>query len=275
MGLALESRFPLNDGRAMPVLGLGVWQVPAGAVARRAVLEAFKVGYRHVDTAKLYGNEADVGIAVRDSGLARDDVFVTTKLWNSDHGTESALRAGRESLKRLGLDAIDLYLIHWPVPRLRGESWDALIRLKEDGVARSIGVSNYTVRHLEEMRKTSGVVPAVNQVEFNPFLFQRDLLEYCVAHGILLEAYSPLMKGRRLDDPTISGVAKAHGRTPAQIVLRWALQHDVAVIPKSVRPERIRENCRLFDFALSADQMRALDGLDERHHTSWNPDEIE
>lgn len=273
MDLSLGSRFLLHDGRALPVLGLGVWQVPAGSVARKTVLTALEAGYRHIDTAKLYGNEEDVGRAVRESGVPRDQVFVTTKLWNDDHGYESALRAGRESLRRLGLDAIDLYLIHWPVPRLRGDSWKALVRLREEGVARSIGVSNYTVRHLEELRETSSVVPTVDQVEFNPFLFQRDLLTYCRANGILLEAYSPLMKGRGLDDPTLARIATARGRTPAQVALRWALQHGVAVIPKSVRPERIRENSGLFDFALSPEDMRALDGLDAGRHTSWNPDE--
>jgi diketogulonate reductase-like aldo/keto reductase len=274
MEISLASRFPLNDGRSMPVLGLGVWQVPAGSVARATVRAALDAGYRLIDTAKLYGNEPDVGRAVREGPVPQDEVFVTTKLWNTDHGYDAALGAGRESLTRLGLDAIDLYLIHWPEPRLRGESWEALVRLRDEGVCRSIGVSNYTVRHLEELRRDSSVVPAVNQVEFNPFLFQRDLLEYCTAHGIVLEAYSPLMKGRGLDHPVLVRIAKAHGCTPAQVVLRWAFQHRVVVIPKSVRPERIRENSEVFDFALSADDMRALDGLDTGRHTSWNPDAI-
>lgn len=273
MDLTLGSRFPLNNGRGMPVLGLGVWQVPPGPIARATVRTALEVGYRHIDTAKLYGNESDVGRAVRESGIPREEVFVTTKLWNSDHGYESALRAGQESLKALGLGYIDLYLIHWPVPGKRSESWDALIRLQKEGVCRSIGVSNYTVRHLEELLEASDAVPAVNQVEFNPFLFQKELLQYCQRHGILLEAYSPLMKGNRLDDPRIQRIAKSRDRTPAQVVLRWALEHGVAVIPKSVRPERIRANAAIFDFSLSPAEMRALDALDEGHRTSWNPEE--
>ncbi|MGQ0797418.1 MAG: aldo/keto reductase [Methanobacteriota archaeon] len=272
MDLAITTRFPLNDGRAIPALGLGVFQIPAGRATRVAVGEALAAGYRLVDTARLYGNERDVGAAVRESGLPRDDVFVTTKLWNSDHGYERALRAFEASRAALGLDYVDLYLIHWPVPGLRADSWKALVKLRDSGLCRSIGVSNYTVDHLEELLRTSDVVPAVDQVEFSPFLFQRDLLDYCVRHGIVLEAYSPLTKGARLRDPLLREMAAKYARTPAQVLLRWALQHGVVVIPKSARPERIRENARLFDFSISAKDMAVLDGLGEGYRTSWNPE---
>lgn len=274
MGLSLDSRVTLNDGTKMPVLGLGVWQASAGKETRTAVRTALDVGYRLIDTAKLYGNERDVGVAVRESGVPRDEIFVTTKLWNSDHGYEGALRAFERSRRELGLDVVDLYLIHWPVPGLRDESWKALVRLKEQGLARSVGVSNYTVRHLQEMLPTSPSPPAVNQVEFHPFLFQEELLEFCRTRGIQLEAYSPLTRGRMLRHRVIAEIASARHRTPAQVLLRWGLQHGLVVIPKSVRPERIRENAEIFDFELTQDDMKRLDALDERSHVAWNPDDL-
>ncbi len=272
MELSLDSHLPLNDGHRIPVFGLGMYQVPQGRKAETALGAAFAEGYRLVDTARMYGNERDVGRAIRASGLPRDDVFVTTKLWNSDHGYDRALRAFEESRRDLGLDVVDLYLIHWPVPRLRGDTWKALVALRESGRCRSIGVSNYTIPHLEELLASSSVVPAVNQVEFSPFLYQKDLLDFGSRHGIVLEAYSQLTKGARLGEPVIVDLAAKYGRTPAQIALRWALQHGVVVIPKSVRPERIRENARVFDFALSPKDMAHLDGLSEDYRTSWNPE---
>ena len=272
MEFSLASRLPMNDGRAIPVLGLGVFQAAPGRETESAVGVALREGYRLVDTARMYGNERDVGLAVQGSGVPREDVFVTTKLWNTDHGYDRALRAFEESRRALGLEYVDLYLIHWPVPRLRGDSWRALGRLRDAGLARSVGVSNYTVAHLEELLRSSSVVPAVNQVEFSPFLYQADLLRFCQKNGIVLEAYSPLTKGHRLRDPVLGDVAAKYARTPAQIALRWALQHGVVVIPKSVRPERIRENGCVFDFDLSSKDMSVLDGLSEGLHTSWNPD---
>lgn len=274
MTLNLESRIPLNDGKRIPVLGLGVWQTAAGKETRQAVGTALDLGYRLIDTARLYGNERDVGVAVRESGVPREEVFVTTKLWNDDHGYEAALRAFERSRKELGLEYIDLYLIHWPVPRLRQESWKALLRLKDEGLARSIGVSNYTIRHLEELLPLSPLVPAVNQVEFHPFLFQRELLAFCQERGVALEAYSPLARGRRLDHPVVRDVATRTGRTPAQVLIRWSLQHGLVVIPKSARPERIRENAAVFDFELKTADMDRLDSLDERSHVAWNPDDL-
>ncbi len=269
-----RSRVRLNDGAQMPVLGLGVFQVPKGRVARETVRSALGVGYRLIDTAALYGNEQEVGKAVRDSGLSREEVFITTKLWNDDQGYESTLRAFERSRTALGVSSVDLYLIHWPVSDKRTESWRALLRLRREGKCRSVGVSNYTVSHLRELLETSDVVPAVNQVEFSPFLFQRELLEFCRDHGIQLEAYAPLTKGRRFGDPTLGRVARSHGVTPAQVLIRWGLQHDVVEIPKSIQPERILENARALELELSPEEMATLDGLDEGFRTSWDPSRI-
>lgn len=274
MALTMGSRITLNDGTKIPVLGLGVWQAAAGKETRKAVSFALESGYRLIDTAKLYGNERDVGAAVRESGIPREEIFITTKLWNSDQGFESALRAFEGSRRELGLDYVDLYLIHWPEPRLRQESWKALLKIREQGLARSIGVSNYTIPHLEELLPTTPIPPSVDQVEFHPFLYQRDLLEYCRKHRIQLEAYSPLTRGRRLKHPVITEIAAKYGRTPAQILIRWSLQHGLVVIPKSVRPERIRENADVFGFEIKAPDMARLDALDERSHLAWNPDDL-
>jgi diketogulonate reductase-like aldo/keto reductase len=263
----------MSDGRTIPRLGLGVWQAEPDE-CYEAVRAALDVGYRHVDTARIYGNEADVGRALRDSGVPRDEVFVTTKLWNADQGHASALKACEQSLKDLKLDYVDLYLIHFPVSRVRGESWRALVELQKRGLARSIGVSNYTVRHLEEMRAASDVAPVLNQVEFHPFLYQGELLAYCREHRILLEAYSPLAHGRKLDDPRVATVARRHGRTNAQVMIRWCLEHGTVVIPKSTRRERIAENFAALDFTLDAADMAALDALDEGLRTCWDPSQV-
>jgi diketogulonate reductase-like aldo/keto reductase len=236
-----------------------------------AVGYALEIGYRLVDTAAAYGNERDVGVALRESGTPREEAFVTTKLWNSDHGFGPALEACDESLRALGLDYLDLYLIHWPVQALRAETWEAMAALLKEGKCRAIGVSNYTVRHLKELLATSDVVPAVNQVEFSPFLYQRDLLEFCRRETIQLEAYSPLTRGLRLKHPAVAALAAKHRKSPAQILIRWGLQHDLVVIPKSVREDRIRENSQVFDFALSSEDMGTLDSLDESLHTCWDP----
>ena len=255
------------------MLGLGVFQTPPGIVTQKAVLSALKAGYRNIDTASLYGNEHDVGQAVRDSGLPREQVFVSTKLWNTDQGYDSALRACDQSLRRLGLGYIDLYLIHWPVPGLRKESWRALVELQRRGVCRAIGVSNYTVRHLRELLDGSESTPDVNQVEFNPFLYQKELLSFCNGKKIQLEAYSPLTREYRLSHPEVLEVARRCSKTPAQILIRWSLQHGLVVIPKSVRPERIKENAEVFDFEMSGPDMATLDSLNEDLHTCWDPSE--
>ncbi|HTT72586.1 MAG TPA: aldo/keto reductase [Thermoplasmata archaeon] len=261
---SLRSRVRLNQGTEIPWVGLGVFLSEPGPTTERAVRAALAAGYRMIDTAAMYRNEEDVGRAVRASGLAREEVFVTTKLWFSEQGYESALRAGRESLARLGLGYIDLYLIHWPrapTPQHRLDSWRALERLREEGVCRAIGVSNYAIRHLEELAAVATVVPAVDQVEMHPWVYDPELIAYLDAHGIRTEAYSPLTRGRSLNDPTVGAIAAARGRSPAQVLIRWGLQHGIVEIPKSTRPERIEENARVFDFALSADEMARLDAL--------------
>jgi len=273
-GLTLDSTLRLNDGTRMPLLGFGTYQIANGGSCLRAVVHALEVGYRHIDTAAFYGNEQDVGRAVNASGIGRSEIYVTTKLWNSDQGYASALKAFDRSLNRLGLDYVDLYLIHWPEPGRRGDSWRALQEIRRQGRCRSIGVSNYTVSHLEELLRNSDVVPVNNQVEFSPFLYQRALLGYCLAKGISLTAYCPLTHGDKLHHRTVVRIGRKHGKTGAQVLLRWALQHDVVAIPKSSRPERIRENAALYDFELDAQDMAELDGLDESYRTSWDPTRV-
>lgn len=258
----------------IPILGLGVYQSPPGEVTQAAVRYAFEVGYRHIDTAAMYENEADVGAAFRASGLPRSDVFITTKLWYDSHGFESALKACAASLKALGTDYVDLYLIHWPGNGPRKDSWRALEKLKAEGYARSIGVSNYTIDHLDENMATSGTLPAVNQVEFSPFLNQKDLHVFSHELGIQLEAYSPLTQGKKLGNSTIVGLALKYGRTPAQILIRWAIQHNIVVIPKSITPARILENAQVFDWQIEAADMAVLDGLNENFRTCWDPSDV-
>ncbi|ACG73078.1 2,5-didehydrogluconate reductase [Anaeromyxobacter sp. K] len=267
----IRSTVELRGGVRMPILGLGVWQSPPGDETRNAVLAALRLGYRLVDTARAYRNEEDVGAAIRESGVPRDEVFVTTKLWNSDHGYDSTLRACDESLRRLGLDRLDLYLVHWPVPKLRGETWRAMERILADGKARAIGVSNYTVRHLDELLASANEPPSVNQVELHPFLVQRGLVDHCKAKGIQVEAYGPLVRGHKMENPVLQRVAHRVGRTPAQVLIRWGIEHGLVTIPKSVHEHRIRENADVFGFSLSPADLAALDALDEGYRTSWDP----
>jgi 2,5-diketo-D-gluconate reductase A len=243
----------------MPVLGLGVYQVKAGRETEQAIEWAFEAGYRHIDTAMMYRNEESVGAAIQRSGLPRDEVFVTTKILPTRRNAREQLE---QSLRKLGLDYVDLYLIHWPLPLGNESLWRRLESLHESGLARDIGVSNFGRRRLESLLPEATVRPAVNQVLFNPFHFRRALLDYCRKEGIVFEAYSPLARGKGLDDPAIGAVAERHSRTPAQVLLRWAVQHGAIVIPKSIRQERIRENAQIFDFTLSEEDMRALDALD-------------
>jgi methylglyoxal/glyoxal reductase len=263
----------LNDGREIPQLGLGVFQIPPGQATRAAVETALAVGYRHVDTAAVYRNEADVGAAIRASEIGRDSVWVTTKLANSDQGAATTRRAFEASLERLGMDAVDLYLLHWP-HGLRLESWRVVERLHGEGLARSIGVSNFLVRHLDELLSLASVPPAVNQIELSPFLYRtrEETLRRCEEAGIAVEAYSPLTKGYRLNDPTLRAVAAEVRRTPAQVLIRWSLQKGFIVIPRSSSPARIAENAAVFDFALDDRQVAALDALDEGLTTGWDPE---
>jgi diketogulonate reductase-like aldo/keto reductase len=264
-------RITLDNGIEIPQLGLGVYQSGAGGETERAVRWALDLGYRHVDTARIYGNEEDVGKAIRASDVPREEIFVTTKLWNSDHGEQQAVRACEGSLKRLGLDHVDLYLVHWPVAKVRRASWKGLTQLLESGKCRAIGVSNYTIRHLDEMAADGGVVPAVNQVELHPFLTQEALVARCREAGIVVEAYSPLARGKRMKHPTLARVAERAGKTPAQVLVRWSIQRGYVVIPKSVKRERIEENARVFDFVLPDDDMQRLDACNEDLRTSWDP----
>ncbi len=262
----------LNSGRAMPRIGLGVWQVPDDTAAD-AVATAIAAGYRSIDTAAIYGNERGVGEGIRRAGIARDELFVTTKVWNDRQGYDATLKAFDASLKRLGLDQVDLYLIHWPAPRqdLYLDTWRALERLNAEGRAISIGVSNFHVPHLERLLGQSGVVPALNQIELHPGLQQAELRAFHARHGIATEAWSPLQRGA-VDRPEIVAIAARHGRTPAQVILRWHLQLGNIAIPKSVTPSRIRENIAVFDFALDEADIAAIRKLDAGTRTGPNPD---
>ena len=271
MDKTLTSTARLNNGVEIPYLGLGVYLAGSGAGTRNAVQHALQAGYRHIDTASSYGNEQEVGIALQKNRIPREKVFITTKLWNSDHGYDETIQACQESLATLGLSYMDLYLIHWPVEKLRNETWKAMIALQEEGKCRAIGVSNYTIRHLEELLADSPVVPAVNQVEFSPFLYQKDLLDFCRSCGIQLEAYSPLTRGKKLNHPTITSIADRYGKTAAQIMIRWPLQHDVVVIPKSADQRRIYENADVFDFEISSEDLALLDSLNEDFRVCWDP----
>lgn len=269
-------RIVLNNGIEIPQLGFGVWRVPNEAT-HEAVSTALKAGYRHIDTAKLYGNEDAVGAAIRDSGLERDAVFVTTKVWNDDQGYDATLRAFDVSTGKLGFEVLDLYLIHWPRPHegLAGETWRAMEKLYLDGRIRAIGVSNFKPPHLRVLLDTAQVVPAINQVELHPYLQQSETRAANAKYGIATEAWSPLARGGALlTDPVIVGLATKHERTAAQVVLRWQLQVGNVAIPKSVTPSRIKENFDVFDFELDDQEMAAVAGLDRGERTGPDPDQV-
>ena len=248
----------LADGNEIPLLGLGVWQVPNGPECVNAVRWALELGYRHIDTAQAYGNEESVGQALRESGVPRDEVFITTKFFPARDDPAAEIEG---SLRRLGVDRVDLYIIHWPQGGPTW-AWPGMERARELGHARSIGVSNFDVGELDEVIGAGSVSPVVNQVQFNPFAYRRALLEACERHNVVLEAYSPLGTGRLLSDQTVSGIAQRIGRTPAQVLLRWCLERRIPVIPKSTHRERIEENAQIFDFTLSDEDMAELDALD-------------
>jgi 2,5-diketo-D-gluconate reductase A len=265
MATASTASVQLNNGVLIPRVGLGVFRAAKGAETRDAVRHALHVGYRHIDTARIYGNEEDVGAAVRESGLPRSEIFVTTKLWNADQGYDTALRAFDVSMAKLGLDVLDLYLIHWPRPKRDHyvDSWRALQQLYADGRVRAIGVSNFTEAYLDRLANETDIVPAVNQVELHPGLPQVELRAYHAKHGIVTEAWSPLGQGKRLlEDPRIVAIAESYGKTSAQLVLRWHLELGHVVIPKSVTPSRIAANLELFDFELADDDRDALTAYD-------------
>jgi 2,5-diketo-D-gluconate reductase A len=263
----------LNNGVEIPQFGSGVFQVPP-AETKQAVLQAFDAGYRHIDTAQMYQNEEGVGQAIAESSLSRDEIFVTTKLNNGGHGYESAIAALDESLRKLQLDHVDLYLVHWPLPHLDRyvDTWKGFEKLLADGKARSIGVSNFTVAHLDRLAKETDTVPAVNQVELHPLFTQTELRKYHAEHGIGTEAWAPIAQGAVLGDPTLATLAEKYGRTPAQVVLRWHVQIGNIVFPKSVNPDRMRENINVFDFELSAEDLAAVEGLNRDQRNGPDPD---
>ena len=270
----------LLDGNRIPQVGYGVFKVPADDT-RRAVLEAFELGYRHIDTAAIYGNEEGVGAAIAESGIPRDELFITTKLWNDRHDGDEPRAALGESLDKLGLDAVDLYLVHWPTPARDNyvHAWERLIDLREQGLTRSIGVSNFLVPHLERIIAETGVAPVVNQIELHPAYQQREVVEWALARGIRIEAWGPLGQGKYdlFSVPAVADAAAAHGKTPAQVVLRWHLDKGNIVFPKSVRRERLAENIDIVDFALTDAEIAAIDAIDPGDgsgRVSAHPDEV-
>jgi diketogulonate reductase-like aldo/keto reductase len=263
----------LNTGRQIPAIGFGTWQLRPDE-AKQAVLDALKTGYRLIDTAKIYRNEASVGQAIKQSHIERQDIFVTTKLWPQDFGYDSGLAAFNESLKKLDTQYLDLYLLHWPDSPRRKDAWRALGEIYKQGKAKSVGVSNYMVEHLQELLAESDLVPAVNQIEFHPFIYhkQKPVLEMCQKHDIAVEAYSPLTVGRRVNDPGISQIATRINKSNAQVILRWCIQRGTIPIPRSTNPAHIQENLAVFDFELSEPDMTALDKLGQA--SSWQPNEM-
>ena len=259
----INSRINLSDGNTIPLFGLGVWAAQSGRETYDATLYALQTGYRHIDTAEMYGNEKNVGDALKDSGLKRDEVFVTTKLWDPDKGYDHALKAFDASMKKMNLEYLDLYLIHRPVMGSNLKTWKALERIRKDGRCRSIGVSNFAPKHLNELLVKGNDRPAVNQIELSPFLQQETIASFCHKENIHLTGYCPLARGRRLDDPKLCQVAEQTKKTVAQVMIRWALQRGQSVIPKSVRPERIQENADVFDFNLNDEQMSILNELED------------
>ena len=253
----------LPNGTKLPMLGFGTWQIPEGAAVENAVRTALEVGYRHVDTAALYANERGVGKAVRDSGVPREQVFVTTKVWNDKQrkGYDAVLKAADDSLAKLAMDHVDLYLIHWALPGHYKDAWRALEKLHADGKAKAIGVSNFAEHHLADLMADCQVRPMVNQIELHPKLLQPGLLKFCQSNQIAVEAWSPLMQGKIDTVPEVVAIATAHGVTPGQVALRWNLQHGVVTIPKSTNPDRIRQNAELYGFELTGDEMAAIDAL--------------
>lgn len=264
----------LNNGVKMPWLGFGVFRVEDGEQVIRSVHYALEAGYRSIDTAWIYGNETGVGTAVEASGIARTELFITTKLWNAHQGYDRTLEAFETSMNNLGLDYLDLYLIHWPGKDKFIDTWKAMERLYREGHIRAIGVSNFQIHHLEALRAACEVTPAVNQIECHPWLTQEELRNYCKTRGIQVEAWSPLAKGRSLDDVTIGALAAKYDKTPAQIILRWHLQNGVVIIPKSVRQDRIIENAQVFDFTLTEEELAKISRLNQNLRTGGDPDTL-
>lgn len=274
--LHLQSTTTLHNGVEMPRFGLGVFQVKDGEEVYNSVKWALEHGYKSIDTAAIYRNEEGVGRAIKDSGIPRDELFITSKLWNSDQGYEEAFQAYQVSLDKLGLDYLDLYLIHWPVPKQNKykESWKAMEELYNDGKVRAIGVSNFKEHHLDDLLQEATITPMVNQVEYHPHLQQKSLHEYCKQHNIQLEAWSPLKQGELLNDPTLIEIAERHGKSTAQVILRWDLQQEVITIPKSVKQHRIHENADIFDFELTNEEIKQIEAMNKDERVGSDPDEM-
>lgn len=278
----MEKYFELKNGVKLPNIGFGTWRVPESEQCVEAVLTAIDCGYRHIDTAYFYKNEKSVGEAVRQSGIHREDLFITSKLWNDFHGYESTLKVFEETLENLGTDYLDLYLIHWPNPikfrddwaTSNAETWRAFEKLYRDGRIRAIGISNFLPHHIDELLKTAEIVPMVNQIELQPGLNREADREYNEKLGIQVEAWAPFRIGESLTDPTVCAIAAKHGKTPAQVILRWFLQNGIVPLPKSVTPERILSNIKVYDFELSAEDMAAINGI-EQHSMRHDPDKID
>ncbi|MDD3366146.1 MAG: aldo/keto reductase [Sphaerochaetaceae bacterium] len=267
----LQDTIMLNNGVAMPCMGLGVFKVGDGSPVINAVTSALRYGYRSIDTAAVYGNEVGVGQALKKSDLDRESVFITSKVWNEDQGYESTLQAFETSLKKLDVEYLDLYLIHWPVAGKYLDTWRAMGELYKQKKVRAIGVSNFHIHHLKDILAASDIVPAVNQIELHPLLNQKKIRDFCQLNNIVVEAYSPLMKGN-LNLPVLVDIAERYKKTPAQVVLRWNVQHGIVTIPKSVHDYRIRENSQIFDFSLSDEEMAEIDALNQDKRFSSNPD---
>ena len=265
----------LNNGLKMPWLGFGVFRIKDGQQVEHAVKTALEIGYRSIDTATIYKNERGVGKAIRESGIPREDVFLTTKVWNDDQRGKRILAAFEESLKRLDTEYVDLYLVHWPMEDCYQETWQVMEEIYQSGRAKAIGVSNFHIHHLDEILGNGRIVPSVNQVEFHPFLVQPELLEFCQEYGIQVEAWAPLVEGKIITEQAVQKLAEKYHKTPAQITLRWDLQHEVVTIPKSTHANRIAENAQIFDFELSQEDMNVLDALDQGKRVGPDPDNFD
>lgn len=274
MELTINSTKTLHNGVEMPRFGLGVFKMKEKEAAVEAMLAAIKAGYPAIDTAAIYENEREVGEAVRASGVRREDLFITSKVWNTDQGYDNTLRAFEASLERLGFDYLDLYLTHWAIPDTYEETYRAIQRLYDEKLVRSIGVSNHQQHHLEKILATANTKPMVNQIELHPQLTQEPLRNFCAENDIAVTSWSPLARGRLLEDPVLAKIGEAHGKSIAQVIIRWHLQHDLIVIPKSVTPSRIVENADVYDFSLTAEEMKMIDGLDQDWRTGTHPDKI-